>query len=326
MGLTQKNRMERMTGIGASEIPSIVFPDQWGSPLSVYEAKVAPPEQPETTPDQERGEELEHAILKWTARRRKITIEPNTDIVRHRTLAWCIATPDGFEIVERHGGDIDAFFTERYAVAEAKSPRRSKGWTNPEQDPTGIPRRYFVQCQWQMAATGLNRCILSALIHGDLWIYDIQADADLQWALLEAGEKFWKRVESRDPPSPESPMDAAVLGRLFDQKQKDLVVPASVDEALDLIRQFKRAQAEKENAEARADILKAHAIAMIGEHAGLDLGDAGKVTYKRAKDSTIILWEKIARESGASPELIEKHTITRIGSRRFLATLKDEEE
>lgn len=321
-----------MTGIGASEIPSIVFPDQWGSPLSVYEAKVAPPPQPETTPDQERGEELEHAILKWTARRRKIVVEPNTDVVRHPTLAWCIATPDGFATTTLHPSP-GVVLNAKVAVVEAKAPRRSKGWTDPEQDPTGIPRRYFVQAEWQLAACGLDHAILSALIHGDLWVYDINADADLQGALLEAGEKFWKHVESRDPPPPESPMDAAVLGRLFDQKQKDLVVPASVDDALALIRQFKAAQIEKENAENRADILKAHAIALIGEHAGLDLGDEAKVTYKRARDSSVVDWKGIATQIAACTnttkeafeQIVKDCTLSKPGTRRFLASLKDEE-
>ncbi len=331
--LTEKNRQDRLSGIGASEIPSIVFPDQWGSPLSVYEAKVAPLPAPETTPDQERGEELEHAILKWTARRRRIIIEPNTDIVRHVSMPWCIATPDGFEVGLRDSEDSGASELCRAGVVEAKSPRRSTGWTDPDQDPTGIPRRYFVQVQWQLAATGLDRAILSALIHGDLWCYDIQADADLQAALLDAGAAFWRHVEAHDPPPPESPMDAAVLGRLFDQKQKDLVRPASVDEAVSIIRQFKDAQATQEEAESRANILKARAIAMIGEHAGLDLGDAGRVTYKRAKGPTVVDWQAVAKQLAdmeSMPQeqfkqIEEQYTTTKPGSRRFLASLKDEE-
>lgn len=340
MSLTPENRAQRLTGIGASEIPSIVFPDKWGSPLSVYESKVAPPPEPETTPDQERGEELEHAILKWTARRRKIDILSNDELVRHPSLHWCIATPDGFEIHPDAQMSSELRIQDRHlvpvrsGVVEAKAPRGARGWTHPDEDAAGIPRRYFVQVQWQLAATQLDHAILSALIHGDLWSYDIAADHELQAALLDAGEAFWRRVEARDPPPPESPLDAGVFGRLFDQKQKDLVQPASVDEAVDIIRQFKAAQTEKESAGERADVLKARAIALIGEHAGLDLGDAAKVTYKRAKDTSVVDWKtaaeifaKSASLTAAEFEAIKNHcTATKPGSRRFLASLKDEEE
>ena len=322
--LTEENKRERKTGIGASEITAVVGLSPWGSPLSIYERKVSPPaEEPEQTVDMERGTFLERGILEWTAHRRGIVVVPNRDLVRHPDHTFVTATPDGYEI----DGKPNGVGGRRVGVVEVKAPRKGIHWTHPDEDPAGIPAVYFAQVQYQMLACRLPRAIVAALIYGEPWIYDVHADADLQAALLDAAAQFWARVEARDPPAPTAPGDAAVFGRLVDQRRKNLVEPASVEEAAALARAFKAAQAAEKEAEAEAERLKGQLVALIGDAAGLDLGEQGPmVTWKKSKDGCSVAWEKIAREAGAADELIAKHTTVRQGSRRFLVTLPKEEK
>lgn len=321
--LTEENRQERLTGIGASEIAGIVGLSPWSSPLAVYEAKVCPPtEEPESNEDMERGEFMESGILRWTAKRRGILIVPNDKIVRHPEHKFCLATPDGYEIKDT-GRIIDPNMgTTRVATVEVKSPRSAGDrWHDPTEDPRGFPQHYLAQAEWQLLATGLPRGILSAVIFGRLWSYDIEADDDLQSALLEAGAAFWKRVEQRDPPPIESPGDVSVYARLFRQKSDRLVAPASTEDTIRAVREYMALRALAKEYEAKAEVVKGSVIEQIGENQGLDLGEHGVVRYAQSKDSTKVNWEKVAREAGASEATIAKYTKVVPGSRRFMPKL-----
>jgi putative phage-type endonuclease len=327
MALTEANKRARLTGIGASEIPAVIGISPWSSPIQVYESKVSPVEEEpngEPNDDLERGQFQEDGTLRWTAHRRKILVIPNDELVRHATHHFCIATPDGYE-VEPPLADGDANIV-RVGVIEVKSPRSGDRWKKPDEDPRGFPNYYLAQVQWQMLATGLPRAILSAVVWGRLWIYDIEADADLQSALLEAGEAFWRRVEERDPPPLEKPGDSSVYGRLFEQKTDKLVQPADVAEAVVLAREYRKLKALEKAAKDDAEVIKGRLVEQIGAAQGLDLGEHGIVTWNQAKDTNKTEWEKVARESGTTHEIIAKHTKTVRGSRRIAVKLVGEPE
>jgi len=184
----------------------------------------------------------------------------------------------------------------------------------------------MAQVQWQMVATGLPRAILAAVVWGRLWIYDIEADDDLQSALLEAGEAFWRRVVDHDPPPLEKPGDSSVYGRLFEQKTSDLVQPANVLDAVRLARKYNALRAMEKEYKDRAEVAKGRLVEQIGTAQGMDLGEHGIVTWKQAKDSNKVEWEKVARESGTTHEIIAKHTKTVRGSRRIAVKLVGEPE
>ncbi len=331
--LTKENQEERRTGIGASEIAAVVGLSPFDTPLTIYERKVGCAPEVEETIDMERGTFLEDGILRWTAHRRGTTIAANNVLVRHQEYKFAVATPDGYELSPLSADDpghqasrlLFVPTAKRVATFDAKSPRRGDHWTHPDEDRSGIPDHIFIQAQWQMFVTCLPRGIITALLYGEPWIYDIEASPSLQADLLAEAGVFWDRVEHMDPPPPTEPGDASVFGRMVKQKSKTLVVPASVEEAAALAREysaFKEAEAE---AKRNAESTKCKLLPMIGTAAGLDLGKSGpKVSYRASRDSTSTDWEAVAIEAGASNEIIKKHTTTSRGSRRFLVTLPKE--
>lgn len=315
MPLTPENLAARRSGIGASEIAAVVGVSPYATPLDVYERKIL-----EYAPivrindDMERGNELESALLAWTGRRLARTVTPNADLVRNEAHPIVVATPDGYE---REGGVL----SPPVGVVEVKSPGRGAAqWTDPADDPHGAPDYYLLQVQWQLLATGLPRGVLSALVWGRLWMYRVESSPDLQGALLDAAEEFWRHVEARDPPDPTRGSDASTLARLVRQTREELLTPADPVAVRELVETFRTAKAEEEAAEERKSLARAQVCALIGPAAGMDLGGGLRVTWKAARESLHTDWERVARAAGATEEQIAAHTDARPGSRRFLVS------
>ena len=74
-------------------------------------------------------------------------------------------------------------------------------------------------------------------------------------------------------------------------------------------------QAEKDEADAKMIVMAA-----MQDNEALKSSDGNTLaTWKNAKDSAKTDWEAVARDAGATAELIAKHTKNVPGSRRFLA-------
>jgi hypothetical protein len=134
--------------------------------------------------------------------------------------------------------------------------------------------------------------------------------------LLACGEEFWHRVVNRQPPPVERGSDAEALTRIFRQKDDaGLVVPPA--ERVAILRAaaegYKVATKAEAEAKAAKDLNRAILIGDIGENAGLDLGEGWRATFKAAKGSSVA-WEKVAREAGATEDLIAKFS-TPLGRR-----------
>ena len=312
--LTKENLAERLSGIGASEIAAVAGLNPWASPLDVYERKIAPVAVAESE-DMERGNRLEAALLDWTAARCDLIVRPNETLVRHPEHPFVIATPDGYA---HERGDI----MHAVAVVEVKSPGRTQAdWTDPAEDPQGVPDYYLTQLAWQMLATGLPRAILSALVWGRLWVYRVDANRELQEALLERAAEFWRMVESRTPPPATMASDSRTLARLLRQEREALITPDEPTRIAlrNAAEDYRRYREEAEGYDKLAEVERAKLCQAIGGEAGLDLRDL-RVTWKTTKASRIVNWENVAREAGATDALIQAHTTDRPGSRRFLVS------
>ena len=81
------------------------------------------------------------------------------------------------------------------------------------------------------------------------------------------------------------------------------------------------AKARKAKAEADEADAKRVAMALLQDNEVLKSADGTKVlaTWKNNKNSSKTDWEAVAREAGATPELVAKHTTVKPGARVFLA-------
>lgn len=327
MPLTPENLAARRTGIGASEIASVVgVVGAWGSPMSVYEAKIGVGIPVEENDAMRRGNRYEPHILADLGPATGLVIRPNKELCRHPEHHFAICTPDGFA----YGSDEDPEACKHpLAVVEVKAPMYGGDkWIDPDVDPVGAPDIYRVQCQWQMFVTGIPRAILAADIHphADLWVYRLDADQDAQAILLEAAAAFWKRVEARDPPLDDlRASDSDRLSRLLRQTSTALAIPTP-DEATELLQAaitYDRAGQAMAAAKEVQKLSAAKLKAFIGERAGVDLGKA-KVSFRANKPTPEVDWHGIVDELQPPADVVNRHTEIRSRARPLRVTFKKE--
>ncbi len=102
--------------------------------------------------------------------------------VRHSLLRWIAATLDG--IVESTGAVFEAKFMLPWSFSKE-----------------GAAEKYMAQVQHNMWVTNSKASVLSVITGGGKWVeIPIPADPLYQHLLLTAEKKFWRCVESGEPP------------------------------------------------------------------------------------------------------------------------------
>lgn len=223
MSLTAEQLEVRRTGIGGSEVAAILGESRFSSPFDVWLSKTQGWVLPETE-DMRRGTFLEDGIARWYAQRYGVEgklMEPGT--LRHRGREVALCTPD--RIV---GG-----LARR--LVSIKCPRRKgDAWGEPGTD--AVPPEYVLQLQWEHAVCGTYGTLademhLAALIDGDLAVYVVRADLELQEWMLEAAERWWARhVVRGEQPSLEGSSQATawLRGRFKDLGEERNATPREV--------------------------------------------------------------------------------------------------
>jgi putative phage-type endonuclease len=293
---------QRRTGIGGSDIAAIAGVHPFGrTALDVYCDKLGLAPEAEENPQMEWGKILEPVVAEKYARNRGIELAPGV-LIRDREVPFFLGTPDFLAAHEPFGLEI-----------KTTGHRQAHRW---EED--RVPDEAFLQIQWYMMLHKFERWDLAALIGGsDYREYVLRADPELITRLRELGMEFWDRVEKRNPPPPSGVNAAKSIVRLYprDTNAELITAPESAHEVF-----AELLQARAQIAEAKEVKEKCEAIikSLIGDNAGMFFPDGSSVTWKAAEDSRVVDWEAVCEELSAPKHLIEQHTITRPGARRFL--------
>ncbi len=102
--------------------------------------------------------------------------------IRHPVIRWMAATLDG--IVEGSGAVFEAKFMLPWSFSEE-----------------GAAEKYMAQLQHNMWVTNAKLAVLSVITGGGKWVENtIPADSLYQHLLLTAEKKFWRCVETNEPP------------------------------------------------------------------------------------------------------------------------------
>jgi predicted phage-related endonuclease len=124
----------------------------------------------------------EHLNRQWYERTTGQVIKDVQSWVRHPVIRWMAATLDG--VVEGNG-----------AVSEAKF---MLPWSFSEE---AAAEKHMAQLQLNMWVTNATAAVLSIITGGGKWVeIKISADSLYQHLLLTAEKKFWRCVESGEPP------------------------------------------------------------------------------------------------------------------------------
>jgi predicted phage-related endonuclease len=176
-------RLNRRSFIGGSDARIIMGPDETGLKRLWQEKRG------EIEPEDLSGNlivQLGHAIEPlnrlWYERTTGQVVKNVQSWVRHPVTRWMAATLDG--IVEGSGAVFEAKFMLPWSFSEEMAAER-----------------HMAQLQHNMWVTNATTAVLSIITGGGKWVeIKISADSLYQHLLLTAEKKFWRCVESGEPP------------------------------------------------------------------------------------------------------------------------------
>lgn len=266
-------------------------------------------------PDIERGIHLEAGIRQWYGVRtgRRVT---GGAFAAHPELDWLGASNDGFS-APIASADLGAAPDRQI---EIKCPRRSEGWGDAGTDE--IPDHYLAQVLVEMACHQLPVDVV-LFAWGDISIYPIERDPEGEGELLVTLAEWHKRhiVERRPVPIDETAATGEQLARIF--KRSIAPIKEASVEARRWAEQLREARELAARAEALELEARNHLCGEIGEAEGLICEpDNWKITWKSTKDVVKTNWQDVCEDAKVPREIVDRHTRTVAGSRRFLAKWK----
>lgn len=186
--LTDKQRIKRQDGLGASDSPIIMGYSTYKTPYQLYLEKTGlVSSDDEMTEQQYWGNALESVILKRFSEENNVEIS-FPDTVYHPDYPFIFANLDGWIESEK-------------AVVEAKcvNSYQKKEWDLTLKD--GIPLIYLIQIAKQCAITNASRGYCAVLIGGmeyNQFVYE--RDASLEALIINADKEFWECVQNKKEP------------------------------------------------------------------------------------------------------------------------------
>lgn len=306
--------MDRSTYIGGSDIGGILGLSNYTTPLKIYRKKKGLLRE-EITEAQDklfgRGRRWEPIILEMTVDKLRedgifagnIRLNNRT---RHHSIDYF-----GAEI------DMEIVIDDEIVNFEAKSvkPEVFRAW--PEGQP---PLSYVAQVMWGLYVTGRQRACLAAMTGFDdaPALFWVNRDDETVEMMVAAAHKFWGDYTNDREPAPICADDIKIK---WPRNTLDMI--DATDEQALMIDQLRQKKIERKNLDEDIDALESLIKMGIGEHEGLAIGGRPAVTWRQAKPTKKIDWEKTVRGLADSlgfrvDEAVAAHTKHVDGSRRFI--------
>jgi predicted phage-related endonuclease len=181
------------------------------------------------------GLATEHLNRQWYERTTGYVVKDVQSWVQHPVLRWMAATLDG--VVEGSGAVFEAKFMLPWSFSEEAAAEK-----------------HMAQLQHNMWITNATSAVLSIITGGGKWVeIKIPADSLYQHLLLTAEKKFWRCVESGEPPrlfGVETPRVRVEAVRIVDMSSSNAWAEFS-----SVFRRTRHAYLEHENAKAELKAL-----------------------------------------------------------------------
>ena len=179
----KNTRIERRRFIGGSDARTIMGDDE-NALLRLWREKrgEVAPEDLSGNLIVQLGVVTEHLNRHWYERNTGHALKDIQRRVTHPVIKWMAATLDG--MVEPGGAVFEAKFMLPWSFSEE-----------------GAAEKYMAQLQHNMWVTHATTAVLSVITGGGKWVeITVAADSLYQHLLLTAEKKFWRCVESGEPP------------------------------------------------------------------------------------------------------------------------------
>ena len=171
----------RETGIGGSEVGSIIGVNPWESALTLWAKKTGRIEKAIPMNDaMEWGNRLEPVVIdKFQDEHPELTIFRNVGTWAHPEREWQIANPDAVFVTE----------SGEFGIIEVKTATYEDGWAE------GIPPHYEAQVQYYLNTFGFSRAFVTVLFHGNKYAeFELLADPDFHERIVAAVTSFREYV------------------------------------------------------------------------------------------------------------------------------------
>lgn len=288
----------RSTGIGASEVSSVLALNPYAAPIDVWLAKTGRVQRAANDVADESpiavGDELEGALLAMLGRRVGLDFTRPQTTFRHPRARHVLASPDGLAL-GRRGGEI-----------KVVGSRMAHHWSDGDE----LPDYVRTQAVQNMAVLGADVWHIGALIGGSSFrTFTIEKDRELEQLLVDAVETFWsEHVETDTPPPVADPEERRryLLARYpgSESQRCRLVNDPIVAAAAERLREI---DADVKALEGEAKALQNDLCALVGDDYGIE-GRWGKALWYPTSGAPT--WREIAEElaGGEVPSaVIEAH-------------------
>jgi putative phage-type endonuclease len=297
----------RKGGIGSSDAGAAVGLNPYQSQLELWMVKTGRDGNlPKIDPNDETspmywGTLLEPIVAAHYTRRTGHRVRKINAVLQHPDIPWMLANIDR-EVM----GVADVQILECKTAGEFGA----RLWRD------GVPEYVQLQVQHQLAVTNKAAADVCVLVCGqEIRVYRIDRDDALIARLIELEQQFWRYVETDTPPPADGSDSADVALRCL--------YPHDCGNTLDLTRDSAMSAAfadlltirdEIANHAKVAEELKQRIQQCMGD-ASRALFETGDVSWKRSKDGLGIDMDALLTDQ---PDLVQRYSLVKPGSRRFL--------
>src|SRR6188768_357786 len=268
--------ISRRQGIGGSDVAAVLGRSRWKSELALYVEKIS-----EAPPDDEAseianwGRIFEPQILKEYAGRVKRRVVRGGKLMRSKRSAHHLVTLDGVQLTRPPP------WAKGPGVAEVKTTGYGERY---DED---IPIEVQIQIQWELFVTGASwaTCIWLPFPERKLQWLDVEPSPKVHEMLVERVDRFWQRVQRREPPDPDGSESSMLALRALYPEDNDEVI--KIIGATSLADEYERNRAALKLLTERQGLLKNSLAATIGEakYAVLEDGRYWGTAYYQAREN-----------------------------------------
>lgn len=294
----------RKSGIGSSEVGTIVGLNPFETPFQLWRRKLGIDPPQEENFAMKAGHYLEDAVSRFWQD------ETNRDVIKASAGDWLI------QCNEKPFMQVSPDRT--YWITGAVKNNSNKGileckTTQKEIDPDNVPQHWFCQLQYQLGVAELTQGSLAWLSAGRTFDYqDYTFNPEFFGWLSEEVEKFWvDNVLGKKEPTALSVKDILLK---YNHHSAGKIVEVT-EELFDAYKDLKEVKKELDALDERKTELEEKLKLAFGDAEAISFDGQTLATWKAAKDS-----EKFDAKAfqAENPELAKPYIKTVAGSRRFL--------
>lgn len=296
----------RKSGIGSSEVATIVGLNPWETPYQLWRRKVGLDEPKQENAAMRNGHHLEDAVSRmWIdATGREVIKRSAIDwIIRDNDRTYLQVSPD-----RTYWLSDDSRANDNKGILEIKTTRMKV-------DPEDLPKYWFAQVQYQLGVAGYTQGSLAWLSAGqgfDFGYQDLKLVPDFYEWLIESVSRFWQdNIIGKQEPSAVNVADVLLkYNRHTDRK----IIECS-DEVFTAYQNLKEVRTELKALEEREAALEETIKMAFADAEAISYGGDTIATWKAPKAS--LKFDAKAFQAD-HPDLAKPYMKETQGARRFL--------